>query len=75
MGLRRLSKISAQALSADADTPVYMDFCYIVGGEISPVLFNLYLHYTFDLWMKRHFPHIPFARYADDGVPRALNAV
>ncbi len=38
------------------------------GGVISPLLFNLYLHYTFDLWMKRHFPHIPFARYADDGL-------
>ncbi len=38
------------------------------GGVISPLLFNLYLHYTFDCWMKRSFPHIPFARYADDGV-------
>jgi group II intron reverse transcriptase/maturase len=38
------------------------------GGVVSPLLFNLYLHYTFDLWMKRHFPHIPFARYADDGL-------
>lgn len=38
------------------------------GGVISPLLFNLYLHYTFDAWMKRHFPQIPFARYADDGL-------
>ena len=38
------------------------------GGVISPLLFNLYLHYTFDLWMKRHFPEILFARYADDGL-------
>ena len=38
------------------------------GGVISPLLFNLYLHYTFDDWMRRHFPDIPFARYADDGL-------
>ena len=38
------------------------------GGVISPLLFNLYLHYAFDVWVKRHFPHIPFARYADDGL-------
>ncbi len=38
------------------------------GGVISPLLFNLYLHYTFDVWMEKHFPEIPFARYADDGL-------
>ncbi len=38
------------------------------GGVISPLLFNLYLHYAFDHWMKKHFPHVPFARYADDGL-------
>ncbi len=36
------------------------------GGVISPLLANLYLHYTFDLWMKRHHPRITFERYADD---------
>jgi hypothetical protein len=35
MGLRRLPKKSAQTLSADAYTPVYMDFCYFVGGVIT----------------------------------------
>ena len=44
MGLRRLPKKSAQTLPADAYTPVYMTFCYIVGGVISPLLANLYLH-------------------------------
>lgn len=29
---------------------------------------NLFMHYTFDLWMKRAFPQCPFARYADDAV-------
>jgi len=38
------------------------------GGVISPLLFNLYLHYAFDVWMKKHFPSIPFVRYADDGL-------
>lgn len=38
------------------------------GGVISPLLFNLYLHYTFDNWMKRNYPQVPFARYADDGL-------
>ena len=35
---------------------------------ISPVLANMYLHYVFDMWMKRNFPQAPFERYADDGV-------
>ena len=36
------------------------------GGVISPLLANLYLHYAFDAWMRRSFPHVPFERYADD---------
>lgn len=36
------------------------------GGVISPLLANLYLHYAFDAWMRRNFPHVPFERYADD---------
>jgi RNA-directed DNA polymerase len=36
------------------------------GGVISPLLANLFLHYAFDLWMRRHFPDILFERYADD---------
>ena len=38
------------------------------GGVISPVLANMFLHYVFDMWMKRNFPNAPFERYADDGV-------
>lgn len=40
------------------------------GGVISPVLSNLFLHYVFDIWMKRNQPSVPWCRYADDGVPR-----
>ena len=36
------------------------------GGVISPLLANLYLHYAFDMWMKRTYPGIGFERYADD---------
>jgi RNA-directed DNA polymerase len=38
------------------------------GGVISPVLSNLYLHYVYDLWMKKNYPNIPWCRYADDGL-------
>ena len=36
------------------------------GGVISPLLANLFLHYAFDVWMKREFPNVQFERYADD---------
>jgi RNA-directed DNA polymerase len=36
------------------------------GGVISPLLANLFLHYAFDLWMRRRWRHLPFERYADD---------
>ena len=36
------------------------------GGVVSPLIANLFLHYTFDMWMQREFPSIPFERYADD---------
>lgn len=38
------------------------------GGVISPLLANLFLHYAFDEWMKRSYPHLPFERYADDAI-------
>jgi len=36
------------------------------GGVISPLLANLFLHYTFDRWMRINHPGNEFARYADD---------
>jgi RNA-directed DNA polymerase len=36
------------------------------GSVISPLLANLFLHYGFDQWMRRHYSMIPFERYADD---------
>ena len=37
-----------------------------VRGVISPLLSNLYLHYTFDQWMSIYHSEIVFERYADD---------
>lgn len=38
------------------------------GSVIGPPLANLFMHYAFDEWMKRNYPHIPFERYADDAI-------
>ncbi len=38
------------------------------GGVVSPLLSNLFLHYVFDQWMRKHYPDIPFERYADDAI-------
>ena len=36
------------------------------GGVISPLLANLFLHYTLDVWLGRLNPTIEIVRYADD---------
>ena len=38
------------------------------GGVVSPILANLFMHYTFDLWIARTHPELPWCRYADDGL-------
>ena len=38
------------------------------GSVVSPLLSNLFLHYTFDRWMARNHPNIPFERFADDAL-------
>ena len=38
------------------------------GGVVSPILANLFMHYTFDLWMTRTHLDLPWCRYADDGL-------
>ncbi len=43
------------------------------GGVVSPILMNLFMHYAFDLWVKRNYPQCPFARYADDAVVHCRN--
>ncbi|MGF6889039.1 hypothetical protein ABIA39_008698, partial [Nocardia sp. GAS34] len=39
-----------------------------VGGVISPLLANLFMHYAFDAWLVREFPNVAFERYCDDAV-------
>ena len=60
-----------QALAEGAGADGGRQCCAAHGGNatgrvISPLLANLFLHYTFDAWMARAFAHIPFERYADD---------
>lgn len=43
------------------------------GSAVSPVLANLFMHYGFDLWMRRTFPSVPFERYADDCVVHCVS--
>ena len=43
------------------------------GSVISPLLSNLFLHYTFDKWMARNYPNIPFERFADDALCHCIN--
>lgn len=38
------------------------------GSVVGPVLMNLFMHCTFDRWMRRNVAQCPFARYADDAV-------
>ncbi|MFZ1571325.1 MAG: group II intron reverse transcriptase/maturase [Candidatus Kapaibacterium sp.] len=38
------------------------------GGVISPLLANLYLHFTLDKWFDKNHPEVRFVRYADDVV-------
>jgi hypothetical protein len=43
------------------------------GGVVSPILANLFMHYTFDVWMVRTYPGLPWCRYADDGLVHCRN--
>ena len=55
---------SIRAMAAHRTTAV----CTVVGGVVSPLLANLFLHYAFDCWMARVYPDIRFERYADDAL-------
>ena len=51
----------------------YGEFCNIVGGVVSPLLANVYLHYVLDLWVhwwRRRFAKgdVIIVRWADDFV-------
>jgi RNA-directed DNA polymerase len=43
------------------------------GSAISPLLANMFLHYTFDTWVTRKFPATRFERYCDDIIVHAAS--
>ena len=52
-----------------------LEVAYCVGGVLSPLLGNVYLHYTLDLWFEQEVkPRLrgraTLIRYCDDCVPR-----
>ncbi|WP_200581616.1 reverse transcriptase domain-containing protein [Kosakonia sp. S42] len=38
------------------------------GGDVSPLLANLFLHYAQDKWLEKHYPNNSWERYADDSI-------
>ena len=38
------------------------------GGVLSPLLANLFLHYTMDKWLEQTHPAVKYVRYADDAI-------
>jgi len=43
------------------------------GSSISPLVANLFLHYAFDVWMRKQFPDLQFERYCDDAVVHCVS--
>src|SRR5246500_1790552 len=59
---------AARRYRQTANHAIKAEVTFCVRGVISPLLANLFLHYAFDLWMRRNFPDILFERYADDAI-------
>ena len=57
--------LTAPAVAEDGEQYV-RDIGTPQGGVISPLLANLFLHYTLDVWLSEYFSDLPFERYADD---------
>jgi RNA-directed DNA polymerase len=53
-----IQKRSGELVKRDKGTPQ--------GGVISPLLANVYLHYSLDKWMETKYSQVPFERFADD---------
>ena len=71
-GMSRPSVTTPQLLQAPvAQRHLKAEVTHCVGGVVSPVLANLFLHYAFDAWMAREFPAVRFERYVDDVVVHA----
>jgi len=53
----------------EEDRPIQTDTGTPQGGSITPLLANIYLHYVFDQWRRRHARgHMIMVRCADDSV-------
>jgi hypothetical protein len=67
--------LGSQTIPWDRHRQIKGKFCTVVGGVISPLLANVYLHYVFDLWAERWRRReargdMIVVRYADDSAPR-----
>ena len=60
-------------LQAEDGTLIARDRGSPQGSAVSPLLANLFLHYAFDAWMARTYPHIRFERYCDDVVVHCVS--
>ncbi|HEY4993161.1 MAG TPA: reverse transcriptase domain-containing protein, partial [Nakamurella sp.] len=54
--------------SAVAQRHLETEVANCVGGVISPLIANIFLHHGFDAWMTREYPGVQFERFADDVV-------
>jgi len=45
------------------------------GGVISPLLANIFLHFAFDMWFRKHYPEGKFERFADDIIVHCDNFI
>ena len=61
--IERWLKAPAQQLDGSL---VHRDKGSPQGGVVSPLLANIFMHFAFDMWMRRTHPEVPFERYADD---------
>ena len=67
--------VSCSAISNSINESLCINGYCTLGGQISPVLANVYLHYVLDLWYEkvvreRCKGEVYYVRYADDCAPR-----
>lgn len=67
----RLTKVPMQD---EAGNIAERTFGTAQGSPLSPLLANLFMHYAFNVWMRKHYPNNPFCRFADDGLIHCRSA-
>jgi hypothetical protein len=73
-GLPSVPVLRSEPRSGDDRIGNQGQFCNIVGGVVSPMLSNIFLHYVLDEWFEREVqPRLKgrsfLIRYADDCAP------